>query len=319
MHGHAGHDHSSETADLSDRRLVIAIALNLGLSLVELIAGLFSGSLSLIADATHNFNDCMSIVIALVARIVGRRAPDHRRTFGYRRAEIVGAFINLILLIVVGIFLIYEAIERFFQPQEILGWWMVGAAAFALFVDVITVIFLWQSSRGNLNLRATMLHHLSDAIASVGVMIGGTIIALSGWMFVDLIITLVIATYILWQSFALLKPTIAILMDSVPLDIEINELAEKLTRIEHVVEVHHLHVRELDEERRAAEVHIVVSDDDIGFMERIKGEVRTLLHHDYQVAHSTLEFETISETCGLTSCGPQHEAEAEPCHHHDHG
>src|SRR5689334_10338288 len=120
------HDHNHGHSHTSDRRLVMALVLNLLLTVVEVIAGLLSGSLALVADAVHNLSDCGSFVIALVARRIGRWPSDNRRTFGYRRAEIIGALINLTILIVISVFLIYEAFERFFFPQSIDGWIVVA-------------------------------------------------------------------------------------------------------------------------------------------------------------------------------------------------
>ena len=150
--------------------------LNLLLTVVEAVAGLLAGSLALLADALHNFNDCGSLVIALIARRIGRLPSDDRRTFGYRRAEIIGALINLTILVVIGLYLVYEAIARFFQPQEIDGWIVVGVAAVALVIDVATAALLFAMSRGNLNLRAAYLHNLGDAASSVGVIIAGAAI-----------------------------------------------------------------------------------------------------------------------------------------------
>ena len=132
------HDHSHAGENLSDKRLILAVGLNLLLTVVEAIAGVLAGSLALLADALHNFNDCGSLIIALVARRIGRRPSDERRTFGYRRAEIIGALINLTILAVVGLYLVYEAVARLIDPQPIDGWIVVVVAAVALAVDVGT-------------------------------------------------------------------------------------------------------------------------------------------------------------------------------------
>src|SRR5688572_18222182 len=167
------HDHSHDTDHLSDRRLVIAVALNLLLTVVEAVAGLLAGSLALLADALHNFNDCGALVLALIARRIGRRPSDERRTFGYQRAEVIGALINLTILVVIGLYLVYESITRFFQPHPVDGWIVVGVSVVALVIDLGTAALLWAMSHGNLNMRAAYLHNLSDALSSVGVIIAG--------------------------------------------------------------------------------------------------------------------------------------------------
>src|SRR4029079_9125925 len=144
------HDHNHSHEHTSDRRLVLALALNLLLTVVEVIAGLLSGSLALVADAVHNLSDCGSFVIALVARRIGRWPSDELRTFGYRRAEIIGALINLTILIVISLFLIYEAFARYFDPKTIDGWIVVGEATIALTVNLATTAVLYAMSRHNL-------------------------------------------------------------------------------------------------------------------------------------------------------------------------
>src|SRR5688572_6413619 len=206
------HDHSHVDAQLSDRRLVAAIGLNLLLTLVEAVAGLLAGSLALLADALHNFNDCGSLVIALVARRVARRPSDLRRTFGYRRAEIVGALINLTILVVVGLYLFGQGVHRLFAPLPVDGWTVVVVATVALAVDIGTAALLYAMSRGNLNVRAAYLHNLTDAIASVGVILAGAAVLLWDARWVDPLVTLVIATYILWQSLRMMARSIHILM-----------------------------------------------------------------------------------------------------------
>src|SRR3954462_3158572 len=156
------HSHSHWHEHTSDRRLVVALALNLLLTIVEVTAGLLSGSLALVADAVHNLSDCGSFVIALVARRIGRWPSDELRTFGYRRAEIIGAVINLTILIVISLYLIYEAIERYFYPRPIDGWTVVAVAAIALAVNAATTAVLYAMSRHNLNVRAAYLHNMAD-------------------------------------------------------------------------------------------------------------------------------------------------------------
>lgn len=297
MHNHAGHTH--DTSQLGDGRLVWAIVLNLLLSVVEVVVGVISGSLSLIADAAHNFNDCMSLVVTLVARKISRKEADEHRTFGYRRAEVIGAFLNLILLAIIGLYLIYEAVHRYFNPQEVHGWPMIIAASVALAVDVATVLFLFAMRKGNINLRAGFLHKVADALASVAVIVGGIFILLKGWQIVDLLVTIVLAIYILYHSLVLLKPTVAILMESVPADVNLEELAAEIPSIDGVQEIHHIHIWELDEHHRALEAHIVIDADDVQEMETIKREIKKRLQHQYAIQHSTLEFEFAGVSCHI--------------------
>lgn len=289
---HSHHGHTHETEQLSDGRLVAAVAFNLLLTVVELVGGIVSGSLSLVADALHNFNDCGSLVIALVARRIARKPADRTRTFGYRRAEVIGALINLTVLIVVGLFLVYEAIDRFISPREIEGWIVIVVAGVALIVDVVTAGLLFAMSKGSLNVKAAFLHNVSDALASVGVIVVGVAILLWDFYLLDVLVTLLIAAYILWQSVGLIRQAIHILMESVPSDISIEDLLVGLRAIDGVIDVHHIHVWQLDEEHRAFEGHIVVRQFEVNELELIKSNIKSVLAETFRIGHSTLEFET---------------------------
>jgi cobalt-zinc-cadmium efflux system protein len=289
------HDHVHVEAHLSDRRRVAAIGLNLLLTVVEAIAGIAAGSLALLADALHNFNDCGSLVIALVARRVARLPSDHRRTFGYRRAEIVGALINLTILVVIGLYLLGEGVHRLFEPRPVDGWLVVVVAAIALAVDIGTAMLLLAMSRGNLNLRAAYLHNLGDAISSVGVILAGAAVLLWGASWVDPVVTLVIAGYILWQSLSMMSRAIHILMEGAPADVDNKALIAALESVEGVVEVHHLHIWELDEHHRALEAHIVVDNEHLARWTEIKQLIKRELDERFQIHHSTLEFEAPGE------------------------
>ena len=294
------HDHSHAGEHLSDKRLVVAVGLNLLLTVVEAIAGVLAGSLALLADALHNFNDCGSLIIALVARRIGRRPSDERRTFGYRRAEIIGALINLTILAVVGLYLVYEAVARLFEPQPIDGWIVVVVAAVALAVDVGTAALLHAMSRGNLNVRAAYLHNLADAFASLGVILAGTIILWFGSYWIDAVITLVIAGYILWQSLTMMRRSIHILMEGAPVDVDADALVAELQSIAGVVEIHHLHLWELDEHERALEAHVVVEEEHLARWTQIKQEIKLRLGEQFRIHHSTVEFESPGEE----ACAP---------------
>jgi cobalt-zinc-cadmium efflux system protein len=295
-----GHDHSHAGEHLSDNRLIVAVGLNLLLTGVEAIAGILAGSLALLADALHNFNDCGSLVIALVARRIGRRPSDERRTFGYRRAEIIGALINLTILVVVGLYLVYEAVVRLIHPQPIDGWIVVVVAAVALTVDVGTALLLFAMSRGNLNVRAAYLHNLADAFASLGVIFGGVLILWFGVPWIDAVITLVIAGYILWQSLAMMRRSIHILMEGAPADVDSEALVSELQSIPGVVEIHHLHLWELDEHHRALEAHVVVDEASVTRWTEIKQAIKLRLAEQFHIQHSTVEFELPGEK----ACAP---------------
>ena len=304
-HDHSHHPHVDEF--ISDQRLMLALGLNLLLTAVEVIAGLFSGSLALIADAVHNLSDCGSFVIALVARRIGRWPSDELRTFGYRRAEIIGALINLTILIVISLYLIYEAVERFFSQHSIDGWTVVVVAGVALAVNLATTALLYAVSRRNLNVRAAYLHNLADSFSSLGVIVAGVVILLFNVIWIDSVITLAVAVLVIWHSLPEIRRSIHILMLGTPSDIESTALIAELQSVAGVTEVHHLHVWELDEHHRALEAHIVVEPQQLDRWTAIKQELKLRLSRRFSIQHSTLEFEAHDETaCQPCAQGEQH-------------
>jgi len=292
------HHHHHDIETMGDRRLVAAIAVNMLLTLAQVIGGIVSGSLALIADALHNFSDAASLLIAWVARKIGRQPADHFKTFGYKRAEVIAALINLVTLVLVGLYLIYEALWRVFEPQIIEGWTVVIVAGIALVIDVITAILTYSMSKHSMNIRAAFLHNVSDALASVGVIVAGTVILLYEWYWMDTVLTLLIAGYVLYQAATLLPKTIHILMEGTPEDIAIDEVIQVMEHVEGVSNVHHVHIWQLDEHKNALEGHVVI--DDFCDTERVKSALKAELKHQFAIAHSTLEFEI--EHCEKPCC-----------------
>jgi len=276
---------------LSDRRLWAAIALNLLLTVAEVLGGMLSGSLALLADAVHNFSDVGSLLIALLARRIARRQADEKRTFGYGRAEVIGALINLTALVLVATYLLYEAGDRYFNPQQIDGWTVLGIALIALVVDVGTAGLLFTMSRGNLNVRAAFLHNLSDALASVGVIVVAIAVLLWQFFLADVLITLAISAYILWQSLGMMRKSIAILMQSAPDDINLDDLVETVQTIDGVRAMHHIHVWQIDEHECSLEAHVVIEDHDFHRLEEVKTIIKNCLADSFGIRHATLEFE----------------------------
>jgi len=281
--------HLYEVDRMGDRRLGFAIAINMLLTLVEVIGGIVSGSLSLIADALHNFSDASSLLIAFVARKIGRQPADHFKTFGYKRAEVIAALVNLVTLVLVGLYLIYEALWRIYEPQIIEGWTVLVVAAIALIIDVGTAVLTYHMSKTSMNIRAAFLHNVSDALASVGVIIAGALILSYNWYWSDTVLTLLIAGYVLYQAAMLLPKTIHILMEGAPEDISIQDVIVVMERTTGVSGVHHVHIWQLDEHRNALEAHVVI--DNPRELEIVKDALKTALSDQFFIAHSTLEFE----------------------------
>ena len=285
-----GHSHHhGDPSQIGERRLWWAVSANILLTVAQVIGGILSGSLSLVADALHNFSDAASLLIALVAIRIGRKPPDQFKTFGYKRAETVAALINLTTLIIIGLYLCYEAIKRFITPEPVAGWTVVIVAGIALAVDVFTALLTYRQSKTSMNIKAAFLHNVTDAMASVGVIITGTLILLYGWVWTDAAMTLIISGYVLWQGFTQIPKVIHLLMEGTPEGLSLEAVTSAMEAVDGVNNVHHVHVWQLDEHRNALEAHVVL-EESID-MDTLKIRLKKLLHDQFEIEHSTLEFE----------------------------
>lgn len=287
------HSHDHVNFSSGDRRVSVAIWANALLTVAQIIGGVLSGSLALIADALHNFSDMASLVIAYAARRISRRPADSRMTFGYARIEVVAALINYTTLILVGVYLVYEGALRLVDPPEVAGWTVVVLGAVALLVDTLTALLTWSMQKGSVNIRALFLHNLSDALASVGVVAGGTLILLYDWWAVDPIVTLAIAGYILYLSISEIGEPIRTLMLGSPPGIDVDVLIGELCAIDEVSGVHHVHLWQMEEHEAALDCHVVLTDAGWGRQEAVKNDIKETLRDRFDISHSSLEFEHV--------------------------
>ena len=284
------HDHGIDL-EKGDKRVGVAIVANLILTVAQVIGGILAGSLALIADALHNFSDVASLVIAFGARKIARRPADVRMTFGYGRVEIVAALINYTTLIVIGLYLIYEGGMRFIDPPEVKGWLVVILGSVALAVDALTALLTYSMQKGSVNIRALFLHNLSDALASVAVIVGGSLILLYDLRWVDPLITILIAAYILYLAFTEIGGVIHTLMLGSPPEIDTDTVIDAVVDVDGVTEVHHVHFWQMGEHEAALDTHVVVDCDRWGDLEEIKLAIKARLENEFGIGHSTLEFE----------------------------
>ncbi|MDR5897615.1 cation diffusion facilitator family transporter [Halomonas vilamensis] len=292
MGQHHGHHHHIDPAS-GDRRVTISIWANGLLTIAQIIGGILAGSLSLIADALHNFSDMAALVIAFAARKIARRPADAQMTFGYGRIEIVAALVNYTTLILVGAYLIYEGAMRMIDPPEIQGWMIVIIGGVALAVDALTALLTWSMQKDSVNIRALFLHNLSDALASVAVIIGGSLILLYDMRWVDPAITIGIAVYILYLAFSEIGGPIRTLMLGSPPDIDGQSVINAMCDAEGVIEVHHVHLWQMEENTVALDCHVVVTESGWQQLEMIKADIKKRLKEHFGISHSSLEFEHI--------------------------
>ncbi|MDO6587277.1 cation diffusion facilitator family transporter [Salipiger sp. 1_MG-2023] len=294
---HDHHHHHSIDQNAGDGRLIGAISVNLGLTVVQVAGGIVSGSLAMIADALHNFSDAISLIIAAVARRIARRPANEDMPFGYARAEIVAALVNYTTLIVIGIYLAMEAVLRFLSPEPVEGWLVVIIAAVALLVDLVTAMLTWAMSKDSVNIRAAFLHNVADALGSVAVILAGTLILLFDWTWIDPAVTLLIAGYILWMALSEIGGVIRILMLGSPPALAPSEVLGEAQAIEGVAGVHEAHLWQIDEHTAALQAHLVVIDGAWGRADDIKAEVKARMKARFGISHVVLEMECARHAC----------------------
>lgn len=287
-------DHHDDIS--SDRKLFIAVGINVLLTIAQIVGGILSASLSLIADALHNLSDATALLIALWARKISRRPYDELKTFGYHRAETIAALINTTALLLICVYLMQEAVWRVIDPQPVIGWLVVWIAGIALIIDTITALLVYKESHNNLNMKAAFLHNLADALSSIGVLVAGTLIILFELYWADAIVTIFISVFILWHVCKLLPKTIHFLMNGVPEHLSIEEIKQATIELLEVDAIHHVHIWSIDEQKIALEAHIVVQADELTKVEVIKDKLKALLRDRFSITHSTLEFEHYRKT-----------------------
>ncbi len=295
-HSHHHHHHHIDPKS-GDGRMALAVGVNILLTVAQIIGGILSGSLALIADALHNLSDALSLFIAFFARKIARRPADDIMTFGYGRAEVVAALINYTSLIIVGLWLAFEAVMRFLDPQPVDGWLVVGLASLALVIDLVTAWLTFRMAKDSVNIRAAFLHNVADALGSVAVIAAGIAILVFDWLWVDPAITLLIAAYILWMAWGEMGGVIRILMLGTPEHLSLHDVKASIMAVEGVDDLHHLKLWSAQEHETALTAHIVIAQSAWGNVAWIRQNIRTTLHDVHGIEMVTLELETAPEVC----------------------
>ena len=250
-----GHSHKYRS-DHKDRNLLISILLNSIITLAQIIGGFLSGSLALLSDALHNLTDVISLVISYIASGFSKKKATLSKTFGYKRAEIIAAFINASSLIVIAIYLMFEAVKRFFEPQNINPDLVVWLSILGIVFNGLSVFLLKNDSNHNMNIRSAYLHLLTDMLASFAVLIGGLLMQFYQIFWVDAVLTIAIALYLIVVGYNLLKDSFHILMLFTPKDIRIQDIVDEVNKLEQINNIHHIHVWQLNETEIHLEPHI---------------------------------------------------------------
>ena len=284
--------HSHQNSQVSSSKLIFTIILNVIITVAQIIGGIISGSLALISDAIHNLSDAVSVVLAYLAQVLGGRPSTVKSTFGYKRAEILAAFINSVALIGISIFLVFEAFNRITNLKVVDAKWMFWLGLLGLFANGISVLILEREKNQSINIRAAYLHLLGDALTSLAVIIGALLIWFFEIYWVDPVITIVISIYLFIHTFKLLKESVTILMQMTPSELDVSEIEKRLHQMKEIDNVHHIHVWNLTDKQIHFECHLVLQEDlRVSETNRILEMVQKTLHDEFGVEHVTIQLE----------------------------
>ncbi|OIQ36521.1 MAG: cation transporter [Bacteroidetes bacterium MedPE-SWsnd-G1] len=290
MSHHHNHSHHHSQGDLKGRNLLISIFLNIIITVSQIIGGIVSGSLALLSDALHNFTDVLSLIISYIANKLSRKSASTNKTFGYKRAEIIAAFVNAASLIIVAVLLIIEAIKRFQNPEEIESNLVIWLSFIAILANGFSVLLLRKDANSNMNMKSAYLHLLTDMMASVAVLAGGLIMKYYEVYWIDSVLTLAIAIYLIYMGWDLLKDSTRVLMLFTPEEIEIKKIVAEVNAIDGIKNMHHVHIWQLNEEELHLEAHIdfekdiLLSEFDVKLL-----EIEKLLFEKYHINHSNIQ------------------------------
>lgn len=274
----------------TQKYLGLSILLNVVITITQAIGGVLSGSLALLSDALHNFSDVISLIISFVANRYATKAASEEKTFGYKRAEIIAAFINAASLIILASFLIYESILRFITPEPIQADWVIALAILGIVVNGLSVLLLHRSAAQNMNLKSAYLHLMSDMSASVAVLLGGIAMYYYEWFWVDSVLTLGIALYLLVMGYQLLKDSFHVLMLFTPDSIDLKKLRLAIKIDPRIQNIHHLHVWRVNEYENHLEAHIDFNENiSITDFDEILEKIEAILLNDFGVNHVNIQ------------------------------
>ena len=282
--GGGGHDHARGA---NKRALALVLSFTLTYMVAEIVGGLLTGSLALLADAAHMASDNVALALALFAFWLSDRPPTPNRSFGYKRGEILAALFNGVTIVAVSIWIFYEATTRFFDPPEILGGWMMIVAVIGLLVNIAGAVILQRSAGENLNMQGALRHIVADLLGSVGVIVAALVILLTGWAYADPIISVVIGVLVLLSSWRLLRDSVNILLEGAPPGIDARKVGEGMVAVGGVEEVHDLHVWEITSGFPALSAHVLVGREEDCHARR--REIEEVLSGEFGIEHTTLQ------------------------------
>ncbi len=302
MSEHHDHNHSISSLENINRAFYIGIGLNSLFTIIEFVVGYFTNSLALMADASHNLSDVISLIISLIGMRLAQKTATYLYTYGYKKASILASLINSVLLIVIVLKIFIEAIERLSNPQEVVGIAIIITAIIGVFINTISAYLFYKGQKQDINIKGAFLHLIIDAVVSLGVVISGVVIYYTGWNIIDPIISVIIVLVILFSTWSLLKESIRLTLDGVPKNIDVKEIEQLLLNNKMIKEIHHLHIWALSSSQNALTVHIILKEE---FKAEeflcAKSEIKHELEH-HNIHHSTFELDDSTSECNEILC-----------------
>ena len=278
--------------DVSGKNLFITILLNVIITISQIVGGMLSGSLALLSDAMHNFSDVLALIIAYIANRLATRPNSQSKTFGYKRAEILATLFNASVLIGIAIFLIIESIHKFYHPEPINSIWVIGLGALSIILNAVSVLLIKDDAHDNMNMKAAYLHLLTDVMTSVAVVGGGVLMYNFGLFWIDPLISMIIAIYLIKASLGLIIDSGSILMQFTPKELDIEMIVKEIETQENIKNVHHIHLWKLDDKGIHLEAHLDFSENlTLLQSNRIITILEKKLHEKFEITHTTFQCE----------------------------
>jgi cobalt-zinc-cadmium efflux system protein len=291
-HNHQHHHSVDSEGGRTQKNLLVSTLLNLLVSVAEVIGGLISHSLALISDALHNLGDTSALFIAYLANLISKKDHTSRKTFGYKRVEILAALFNALILLVIIVYLFIEAVQRFRNPEPVKGMIMLIIATIGFLANLISVVLLKRHASENINVRAAYLHLIGDTVSSVVVIITAVLIYFFNLYWIDPLVTILLGLYLIKETYMILKEAIEILMQATPEGLDLNEVKKALESLPEIDNIHHVHVWNLNDQDIHFECHIdLKSDLKISETESIKSRVHEILLNKFNINHVTVQYE----------------------------
>jgi cobalt-zinc-cadmium efflux system protein len=278
--------------------LLIAFSITLLMMVAEAVGGIVSNSLALLSDAGHMLTDNLALLLSFFAMTFASLPATDRKTFGFYRLEILAAFVNGIVLVLISLYIMYHAYLRMVDPQPVHGVLMLVIAIIGLVANIIGALFLFKHSHHSLNIRGAYLHIVGDALSSVGVVIGGVIILYTGWYLIDPILSVLISLVIIYGAWSLIKESVNILLESAPAHIDIDTIAAEIAMVKGVREAYHIHVWTITSGVYAMSAHVIIDDQPVSGSRELLDNIRALLADRFKILHSTIQLEC--ERCEVT-------------------